>query len=178
MSGRGIGVRRRTERMLPARGPVLHCVEGQEPAISLLVLGDSSAASVGIGHSENGLAAQLAILISKRALDARSTGARQVSIQRRPDRCGTMCCPTSRPIVGRISSFRSARTIRRTSTRSLASKENLEASLCAASQMARSAGGVVAGRGIHSRSSTSRFPRAVARNTGDGDKPARRKAMP
>lgn len=62
----GLGVRRRTERMLPAQGPVLHRVEGQEPAISLLVLGDSSAASVGIGHSENGLAAQLAILISAR----------------------------------------------------------------------------------------------------------------
>ena len=62
----GIGVRRRTERMLPARGPVLHCVEGREPAISLLVLGDSSAASVGIGHSEDGLAAQLSKLVSKR----------------------------------------------------------------------------------------------------------------
>jgi lysophospholipase L1-like esterase len=62
----GLGVRRRTERMLPAQGPVLHRIDGIEPAVSLLVLGDSSAASVGIGHSENGLAAQLSELISAR----------------------------------------------------------------------------------------------------------------
>lgn len=62
----GLGVRRRTSRMLPARGPVLHEVDGSEPAVSLLVLGDSSAASVGIDHSQEGLAAQLASLISAR----------------------------------------------------------------------------------------------------------------
>jgi len=62
----GLGVRRRTTRMLPARGPVMHEMPGTAPAITLLVLGDSSAASVGIGHSENGLAAQLAILIAER----------------------------------------------------------------------------------------------------------------
>jgi len=62
----GLGVRRRTQRMLPAQGPVLHKVEGGEPAISLLVLGDSSAASVGIGRSEDGLAHQLALLIAAR----------------------------------------------------------------------------------------------------------------
>ncbi|HEY5819675.1 MAG TPA: SGNH/GDSL hydrolase family protein [Mesorhizobium sp.] len=59
----GLGVRRRTERMLPAQGPVLHSVPGAQPGISMLVLGDSSAASVGIGKTENGLAAQLANLI-------------------------------------------------------------------------------------------------------------------
>lgn len=62
----GIGVRLRTSRMLPAQGPVLHRVEGSEPAVSLLVLGDSSAASVGIGRSEEGLANQLAVLIKER----------------------------------------------------------------------------------------------------------------
>lgn len=62
----GLGVRRRTTRMLPAHGPVMHEIPGKAPAITLLVLGDSSAASVGIGHSENGLAAQLAVLISER----------------------------------------------------------------------------------------------------------------
>jgi lysophospholipase L1-like esterase len=62
----GLGVRRRTERMFPAKGPVLHAIAGGEPPLSLLVLGDSSAASVGIGHSENGLAAQLALILSKR----------------------------------------------------------------------------------------------------------------
>jgi len=62
----GLGVRRRTTRMLPAQGPVMHEVAGAEPAIALLVLGDSSAASVGIEKSEYGLAAQLAQLISQR----------------------------------------------------------------------------------------------------------------
>ena len=62
----GVSVRTRTERMRPAEGPVLHRIEGREPAISLLVLGESSAASVGVGHTENGLAAQLALLVSAR----------------------------------------------------------------------------------------------------------------
>lgn len=62
----GLGVRRRTTRMLPAQGPVMHEIAGQAPAISLLVLGDSSAASVGIEQSEYGLAAQLARLIAER----------------------------------------------------------------------------------------------------------------
>lgn len=62
----GLGVRRRTSRMLPAQGPVMHEISGKAPDISLLVLGDSSAASVGIGNSENGLAAQLAVLIAQR----------------------------------------------------------------------------------------------------------------
>ncbi|MES0017572.1 GDSL-type esterase/lipase family protein [Mesorhizobium sp. M0036] len=62
----GLGVRRRTTRMLPAQGPVMHEISGKAPAISLLVLGDSSAASVGIGNSENGLAAQLAVMIAQR----------------------------------------------------------------------------------------------------------------
>lgn len=62
----GLGVRRRTERMLPAEGPVLHRVDGAGPAIRLLVLGDSSAASVGIGRSEDGLAHQLALILAER----------------------------------------------------------------------------------------------------------------
>lgn len=63
----GVGVRLRTERMLPAQGPVLHAIPGKQPAISLLVVGDSSAASVGIGKTEDGLAAQLATLIAERS---------------------------------------------------------------------------------------------------------------
>ena len=62
----GLGVRRRTSRKLPPQGPVLHSHDGREPAISLRVIGDSSAASVGIGRSEDGLAAQLAGLIRER----------------------------------------------------------------------------------------------------------------
>lgn len=62
----GLNVRRRTERMLPAQGPVLHRVDGHAPALSLLVLGDSSAASVGIGRSEDGLAHQLSLILAQR----------------------------------------------------------------------------------------------------------------
>ncbi|RWB21897.1 MAG: SGNH/GDSL hydrolase family protein [Mesorhizobium sp.] len=61
----GLGVRRRTSRMLPAQGPILHEIPGTAPGIALLVLGDSSAASVGIEQSEFGLAAQLAGLIAE-----------------------------------------------------------------------------------------------------------------
>ncbi len=73
----GIGVRLRTERMLPAQGPVMHSIPGKQPGMALMVLGDSSAASVGIGKSEDGLAAQLATLISEqtgRAVKWRAAG--------------------------------------------------------------------------------------------------------
>jgi len=62
----GLGVRRRTPRMPPAGGPVRHRIDGKEPEIRLLVLGDSSAASVGIESSEQGLAAELSRLIAAR----------------------------------------------------------------------------------------------------------------
>lgn len=62
----GIGVRLRTERMLPAKGAVLHRIDGAEPSLGLLVLGDSSAASIGIGHNERGLASNLAALMAER----------------------------------------------------------------------------------------------------------------
>ncbi|WP_182087129.1 SGNH/GDSL hydrolase family protein [Aureimonas sp. ME7] len=60
----GIGIRRRIERMLPPTGPS-HGVSGSEAApaanaIRLLVLGDSSAAGVGVDRIEEGLAARLA----------------------------------------------------------------------------------------------------------------------
>jgi len=62
----GLGVRKRTGRLLPAAGSLTGAVGGGEPGISLLVLGDSSAASVGIELSENGLSAQLSALIAVR----------------------------------------------------------------------------------------------------------------
>ena len=62
----GIGVRLRTERLLPAEGPVIHHVPGKGEPVRLLVLGDSSAASVGIGQTDRGLAALLAARISER----------------------------------------------------------------------------------------------------------------
>lgn len=73
----GIGVRLRTERMTPAEGPVMHRIDGSEPAVELLVLGDSSAASVGIGRTEKGMPAQLASLIhdrTGRAVNWRAAG--------------------------------------------------------------------------------------------------------
>ena len=73
----GLGVRRRTSRLLPATGPTSGVIAGAEPAVALLVLGDSSAASVGIVQAENGLAAQLAQLIandSGRAVHWRAAG--------------------------------------------------------------------------------------------------------
>lgn len=62
----GLGVRRRTSRLLPAEGPVEHRLAGAEPEIALLVLGDSSAASVGIARSERGVASELAGLVAVR----------------------------------------------------------------------------------------------------------------
>jgi lysophospholipase L1-like esterase len=60
----GLGVRSRIERMFPAKGPVRHIIDGKGRPIRLLVLGDSSAASVGIGHSDHGLAAQLSLRLA------------------------------------------------------------------------------------------------------------------
>ncbi|MCV0394192.1 MAG: SGNH/GDSL hydrolase family protein [Rhizobiaceae bacterium] len=62
----GIGVRRRSIRMHPPKGPVRHIIEGEGDAIRLMVLGDSSAASVGIEQADRGLAAQLAGMIAER----------------------------------------------------------------------------------------------------------------
>lgn len=77
----GLAVRRRSLRMLPAGGPVRHRIDGEGDEVRLLVLGDSSAASVGIGHSQDGLAAQL----SRRLFEA-----------------------TGRPVVWRAAGFNSA----------------------------------------------------------------------
>ena len=78
----GLGVRRRTSRLLPAAGPVTGAIDGAEPDVVLLVLGDSSAASVGIDQIENGLTAQLAGLIaasSGRAVRWRAAGFNSVT---------------------------------------------------------------------------------------------------
>lgn len=73
----GVGVRLRTTRMLPAEGPVVHHVRGKGDPVRLLVLGDSSAASVGIGHTDGGLASRLAQMIARRTgrpVDWRAAG--------------------------------------------------------------------------------------------------------
>lgn len=73
----GVGVRRRTTRMLPAQGPVIHHIAGMGEPVRLLVLGDSSAASVGVGRTDRGLAARLAHMIAQRTgrpVDWRAAG--------------------------------------------------------------------------------------------------------
>lgn len=62
----GIGVRLRAQRMLPPDGPVRHRIDGAQPAVKLLVLGDSSAAGVGVVDGVDGLAARVAELIARR----------------------------------------------------------------------------------------------------------------
>ncbi|MDZ5699424.1 SGNH/GDSL hydrolase family protein [Chelativorans sp. M5D2P16] len=62
----GIGVRLRVRRMLPPTGWVRHRIDGAEPTVRLLVVGDSSVAGVGIADTDVGLPAQLARLIALR----------------------------------------------------------------------------------------------------------------
>jgi lysophospholipase L1-like esterase len=62
----GVGVRLRTERMVPASGPVRGALPGKGPEVRLLVVGDSSAASVGVKTTDKGLAPVLAGLINER----------------------------------------------------------------------------------------------------------------
>ncbi|MBO6539765.1 MAG: SGNH/GDSL hydrolase family protein [Rhizobiaceae bacterium] len=61
----GVGVRLRTARLLPPEGPVTGKLPGKGEPLRLLVLGDSSAATVGAERTEEGLAGQLAARIGK-----------------------------------------------------------------------------------------------------------------
>lgn len=62
----GIGVRLRTPRLTPAPGNPVGAIEGKAPAIRLLVLGESSAAAVGLSSLDDGLATCLAREFHKR----------------------------------------------------------------------------------------------------------------
>lgn len=62
----GVGVRLRTERMVPADGPPSGSLPGKGPVVKLLVVGDSSAASVGVKTTDKGLAPLLARMIAER----------------------------------------------------------------------------------------------------------------
>lgn len=61
----GIGVRLRTPRMRPPTGPLRGIVAGHEPAVNLLVLGDSSVAGVGSERTEEAGVARLAELLGR-----------------------------------------------------------------------------------------------------------------
>lgn len=63
----GVSVRLRTERLLPAKGAVRGALAGSEPVIRLLVLGDSSAAAVGVDSTTQGFAPQLAAILHARS---------------------------------------------------------------------------------------------------------------
>lgn len=62
----GVRVRMRSIRMQPPKGPVRHEIDGAEPTINLLVVGDSSAAGVGIETTDGLLAVRLAERIATR----------------------------------------------------------------------------------------------------------------
>lgn len=62
----GVGVRLRVRRLLPAPGARSGRIEGEGPELRLLVVGDSSAAGVGLADLEQGFAAQLARQLSRR----------------------------------------------------------------------------------------------------------------
>jgi len=62
----GVRVRMRSIRMAPPRGHVRHAIDGHEPAIRLLVVGDSSAAGIGIETTDGLLAVRLAQIVAAR----------------------------------------------------------------------------------------------------------------
>ena len=62
----GIRVRLRTHRLMPPQGPVRHHHPGEGDPLRLLVLGDSSAAGIGIEHTADGLAARLSAELAAR----------------------------------------------------------------------------------------------------------------
>ena len=73
----GLWLRSSEERTFPAEGVVEGSVEGKAPFINLLVVGDSSAASVGIANRADGLATQLARKLNEktgRAVQYTSSG--------------------------------------------------------------------------------------------------------
>ncbi len=73
----GLWLRAQGDRTFPADGVVEGSVEGKAPFINLLVVGDSSAASVGIANRADGLATQLARKLNEktgRAVQYTSSG--------------------------------------------------------------------------------------------------------
>lgn len=73
----GLWLRANGERTFPAEGVVEGSIEGKTPFINLLVVGDSSADSVGIANRADGLATQLARKLNEktgRAVQYTSSG--------------------------------------------------------------------------------------------------------
>lgn len=62
----GVRVRLRIERMLPAQVPTAGLIEGNSPEVRLLVMGDSTVASVGMEHLEDTFAFNIARAVHER----------------------------------------------------------------------------------------------------------------
>lgn len=60
----GVGVRLKTERLHPPPDPATGALEGRGDAVRILVVGDSSAASVGAERAGDGLASNLARIVN------------------------------------------------------------------------------------------------------------------
>ncbi len=63
----GIGVRTRTERLLPPAGSKTGSLKGKGAAIRLLVLGDSSAVGIGVADTKDNLGSQLVRILNERS---------------------------------------------------------------------------------------------------------------
>ena len=63
----GVGVRLRTERLLPPDGPKSGELKGNGEPIRVLVLGDSSAVGIGVERTEDNLGGHLVNLLSERS---------------------------------------------------------------------------------------------------------------
>ncbi len=63
----GVGVRLRTDRLLPPEGPVSGELPGKGEPIRLLILGDSSAVGIGVSSTSDNLASHLAVAMNRRS---------------------------------------------------------------------------------------------------------------
>ena len=63
----GVGVRLRTERLLPPEGPGTGRLKGKGEAIRLLTLGDSSAAGIGVEKTEDNLGGHLSRMLNEKS---------------------------------------------------------------------------------------------------------------
>lgn len=73
----GLAVRRNTHRMVPPKAVAFVSCKGKGTPISLLVIGDSSAAGVGVDDFSDSMAGRLPLLLSKktgRPVNARTSG--------------------------------------------------------------------------------------------------------
>jgi len=71
----GLSVRRKTIRMAPPPGPARQEISGEGDPIRVLVIGDSSAAGVGVDNLEDSLGGNLIRLLSEKSGKPAAIGA-------------------------------------------------------------------------------------------------------